>query len=70
MPCQLCCCRLLLQVTQHASCRIRVSILPETSSGAHKISLSFLMVSAFPIKMDWSEEQAEQIVTGEVFVAR
>ncbi|GAB4813470.1 hypothetical protein N2152v2_000516 [Parachlorella kessleri] len=36
-------------VTQHADCRVRVTILPETQSGAHKISLTSLMAAAYPI---------------------
>ena len=39
----------VLQVTQHADCRVRVTILPETQSGAHKISLTSLMAAAYPI---------------------
>jgi hypothetical protein len=41
--------RMCVQVTQHAKCRVRVTILPETQSGKHKISLTFLMASPFPL---------------------
>lgn len=30
----------LPQVSQHPQCRVRVTVLPETKSGAHKISLT------------------------------
>ncbi|GAB4816347.1 hypothetical protein N2152v2_003393 [Parachlorella kessleri] len=54
------------EVTQHPTCRLKVTVLPETRSGAHKVSLTFLMVSPFPVAHElrhFGEEHANGLVS-------
>lgn len=46
---------------------MRVTILQETFSGQHKISLTFLLVAPFPISSEAYEGHMESIATGAVF---
>ena len=55
-----------LQVTQHARCRVRVTVL-ETSGrfkqqkAGHKVTLMAVMVSHFPIRLKTYAEQVESV---------
>ncbi|KAL4429381.1 hypothetical protein ABPG77_005155 [Micractinium sp. CCAP 211/92] len=52
------------QVSQHARCRVRVTVRKEPGAvpqEGHKVTLTAIMVSHFPIRLKTYEDQAEQV---------
>ncbi|PSC71318.1 hypothetical protein C2E20_5316 [Micractinium conductrix] len=54
------------QVTQHKKCRVRITVRPEPGEvpqKGHKVTLTAIMVSHFPIRLKTYEDQAEQVAS-------
>jgi hypothetical protein len=55
---------LALQVTQHAKCRVRVTVRKEPGEvpqQGHKVTLMAIMVSHYPLRMDQNMRQATEV---------
>ncbi|EFN55332.1 hypothetical protein CHLNCDRAFT_134328 [Chlorella variabilis] len=51
-------------VTQHAQCRVRVTVRKQggaVKQAGHKVTLMALMVSHYPLRLDQNDKQAEQV---------